>query len=247
MLSRFEALFDQDILHQKISGKKILICGSGPSLSRINFNALDYDYILTCNHFFNFSVLANSNKILFISFQPIIGKHFNKVSNYLENHPDVFVGSEENSAPFFKSSAFVNFKQKYSSRYCNYWTQDHVNGCHCIGVAGRLCYFALHFNPSVLYFAGVDGRSKDFSKDPINSFRPEVNQADWKTISGRCKDYNTVLANYLKMSEIIFNKSKAINCKIYNLGEGLDYNMASNHSSTHFPLTEDIKSKLNYE
>lgn len=242
MISRFEG-FDQSLLFDKIEGRKILVCGSGPSIKRVNFDLLDYDYIITCNNFFKYDPLFNNHKIIFTAICPVCKFDHPRFKTYLSTHEELFIGSEENNNPLFKQKGFLRLKKSNQHRYVNFWTEHHKVG-PCVGIGGRLLYFALHFNPSTLYFVGVDGCSPNVSNDPINAFRPEIGQVHTSSSSRACCQYKTLRDSHLSMCEVIHKKSQEINCKLFNLGEGLDYNISSHYSSQHFPLPEDIKKIL---
>ena len=237
MLSRYESLLPEEYLLDKIEGKKILVMGSGPSVNERNWAALDFDYIVTVSFWYNRQDLLDRSDILFTSYSNLVDLSNSKLQSYLDTH-DTIVGLEENSHSFYSTLGFKNFKKKYESRYINFWTRHHSDALY-IGLAGRLIFFILNFNPKTIYYIGVDGASNNHTQDPSNAFRPNYKLEIYPGGSGTHSTADIRKGN-LDMAKIIDLESKAKGISIYNLGEGLPYNMSGEYSKIHYPLTNDI-------
>ena len=236
MLKRFDSKLSQEYLRDKIEGKKILVMGSGPSVDSRNWTALDFDYIATVSFWYNREDLLKRSDILFTGYSNLVDLSNIKLQAYLDTH-NTIVGLEENSHAFYKTSGFKNFKTKYESRYVNYWTKHHSDALY-IGLAGRLIFFMLNFNPSTLYYIGVDGTSNNHKSDPGNAFRPNYRLEIYPGGSG-VHSVDDIKKGNLDMARIIHLESKARGTSLYNLGEGLPFNMSGEYSKVHYPLPEE--------
>jgi hypothetical protein len=241
MLARYESELNQDFFKKHIEGKKVIVVGSGPSAANVKWNNLDFDTILTVSFFYNKLDLLDPSKIKFALLSRLVNLSDSKLVNFLDS-TDCAVGFEVNPVPFYKTQAFKDFVNKYRHKYVNFWTKDHSNALH-IGTAGRCAFFAQNFNPSVLYYVGIDGVSKDYSKDPLNSFRKTVSSPIIKGGQGH-RNYDLVFKGHQDFARIAHERAKSTGGLIYNLGEGKDYNMSTAYSEKHFPLTKELKEKL---
>lgn len=237
MLSRYVSLLPEQSLREKIEGKKILVMGSGPSVDSRNWEALDFDYIATVSFWFNREDLIGRSDIIFTAYSNLIDLSNSRLQKYLDTHQTI-VGFEEKPGAFISSNKFKNFKNKYSSRYINFLTTHHTSAPY-VGLGGRLVFFILNFNPHTLYYVGVDGISPDPNSDPSNAFRkgyrPEV------VPGGKgSKSQSDIRKSHLDMAKIIHKESVSRGVNLYNLGEGLPFNMSGEYSKAHYPLTQDI-------
>ena len=132
---------------------------------------------------------------------------------------------------------FEKLPKKYKNRICGYDTVRCSNNHD--GVGGRLSYFTISWKPSDLYFIGLDGFSENMKNDPPNAFR------DWiKGSADSHYDHNQIKTSHSEFADYVYNFSKANNINIYNLGEGLRYNVLTEFSEKLFPLPKNIKNKL---
>jgi hypothetical protein len=237
MLNRYESLLPNEYLKDKIEGKKILVMGSGPSVDLRNWANLDFDYIATVSFWYNRQDLLERSDILFTAYSNLVDLSNSKLQTYLDTH-DTIVGLEENSHGFYNTSGFKNFKTKYDRKYVNFWTKHHSDAPY-IGLAGRLIFFMLNFNPSTLYYIGVDGVSNNPEQDPSNSFRMGLRSNTAKGVVG-IDDVAEIRKSHLNMAKIIDLESKSRGISLYNLGEGLPFNMSGEYSKIHYPLNEEI-------
>lgn len=236
MLTRYESLLPEGYLRSKIEGKKILVMGSGPSVDLRNWAALDFDYIVTVSFWYNRQDLLDRSDILFTAYSNLVDLSNSKLQSYLDTH-NTIVGLEENSHSFYGTSGFKNFKKKYQNKYVNFWTRHHSDALY-IGLAGRLIFFTLNFNPKTIYYIGVDGASNNHAQDPNNAFRPNYRLEIYPGGSGTHSTADIRKGN-LDMAKIIDLESKARGTSLYNLGEGLPFNMSGEYSKIYYPLPEE--------
>lgn len=245
MLQRYESLLPQQYFLDKIQGKKILVMGSGPSVLNKNWQDLDFDGIVTVSFWYNNQKLLDRDDIIFTMYSnhKDMNLYDDRLNKYLDTH-DTPVGFEVNPVPFYEGKMFKDFKLKYNHKYVNYWTKDHSNALY-IGTAGRVVFFTQNFNPSVIYYVGLDGFSPSPHNDPQNAFRTTGLEVDIATKSGQgSRNWDLVYKGHQDFARIAHTRAKSTGGLIYNLGEGEDYNMSSAYSQKHFPLTEDLKEIL---
>ena len=227
----------EDYLKDKIQGKKILVMGSGPSVDLRDWNNLDFDYIATVSFWYNREDLLNRSDIFFTAYSDLIDLSNKNLITYLDNH-DTIIGFEEADPPFYKSLQFNNFKEKYKSRYIDFGVKFRKEEKY-MGLAGRMLYFILNFNPHTIYYVGLDGVSNNPEQDPSNSFRsayrPEV-----MTRGIRSNNQLNIKNSHVLMAETLHLESKKRGTLLFNLGEGLPFNMSGGYSKMNYPLNEEI-------
>ena len=109
---------------------------------------------------------------------------------------------------------------------------------HLVSLGQASLLVTSNFLPKTLYYVGVDGTSENPSKDPENAFRPKSMHQGW--------DHTRVHSSegHLKMAKILHTHSVKNNVNLYNLGEGFDYNISTEYSKIHYPLTKEIINKI---
>ena len=229
----------ENIFLNKFTGKKILVIGSGPSVNDVNWEKLDYDYIVTTTFFYLNDKIRNLKNITHITLSEIIDFNHPNLIEFLEKNPDCTIALEPKPGrPFYYNDIWKKFEEKYKERIIMYNTQIDKKE----GAAGRLAFFVIAFNPSDLYYVGIDGYSENLDKQPKNSFRKEFSlDADGYLKQGRRKEF---VDSHIGMAKTLHEYSKLNKTKIYNLGEGFHYNCSTSYSKEHFPLPTHIKQTL---
>jgi len=120
------------------------------------------------------------------------------------------------------------------------WTKDHSNALH-VGTAGRTMFFAMNFEPAVMYYVGFDGTSPQPADDPNNAFRQHLRPEPKASGGVGSQNRLEIVKGHMNLAKIIHTKSQETGTKIYNLGEGLPYNITTTYSQEHYPLTDEIK------
>jgi len=221
-----------EIFIKKFSGKRILVMGSGPSLNERNWQNIEVDSICTTSFFYLNDEIRSLKNISHITLSEIIDFNDNRLISFLDKNTECTIALEPKPGrPFYNSDVFKRFESKYRERLVYYNTLIDKKE----GVAGRLCFFVMTFHPSELYYIGIDGKSKDHKNDPPNAFRTNIVGDTDGYVYEEFLDSHTTFAN------AIFNESKTNGVKLFNLGEGLHYNLSSNVSVENFSLPQDIR------
>ena len=240
MLDRFiasDTTLTESFYIDNIKNKNVLVIGAGPSTTQVNWENLDIDTILTTSFFYLNDKIRSLTNIKHITLTQLVNLSDPRLIEFLDKNQKCLIGFEVNSNPFYNSKAYKNFVEKYKNRVVNYWTTHHTTAL-MIGVGGRLCFFTINYLPKNLYFVGIDGTSKTPEKDPINSFRPKSMHKGYDRLN------HEQTPGILKMNEILFNYSQQNNIKIYNLGEGFNYNISTPYSKKYYPLPSHIKNQI---
>jgi hypothetical protein len=221
-----------EVFINKFAGKKILVMGSGPSLNERCWQNIEVDSICTTSFFYLNDEIRSLKNISHITLSEIIDFNDDRLISFLDENQDCTIALEPKPGrPFYNSEVFKRFESKYRERLVYYNTQIDKKE----GVAGRLCFFVMTFQPSELYYIGIDGKSKDHKNDPPNAFRTNiVGDADGYV-------YEDFLDSHKTFANAILSESKLNGARLFNLGEGLDYNLSSIVSIENFPLPNQIR------
>ena len=213
---------------KKIENKKILFLAGGPSTKDVNWENLDYDYIVSINHFFKNNKLFNE-KLILASIGGEVDLQSDDFINYVsEINPYLFF--EIHSRWFEEKIYFEQLYENYKKIGC-----FHTRFYGKLGGGHRLLLFILKLKPKVIYFAGLDGSKPMIDKN--HAFEGKKN-----TLPYGVNEENAVEV-FTQQYEIFWRYVMNLNfkSKLYNLGEGFDYNISTDFSKKHFPLTEEIK------
>lgn len=217
---------------KKFENKKILVLGGGPSTNDVDWENLDYDYIVSLNHCFK-NIKLHNDKVVLLS-----------VGAEVDLQSDSFVEyvSEFNPYLFFEiHSRWFEEKEYFKELYENYKKIGcfHTRFYGKLGGGNRLLLFILKLNPKVVYFAGLDGPVPMIEKN--HAFEGKKNTLPHGV------NVNDAVDVFMKQYELFWKYIMSFNfkSKLYNLGEGLDYNMSSKFSEKYFPLDSKIKKKIN--
>ena len=224
-------LITQDTFTNKFTGKKILVMGSGPSVNLVNWKNLDIDGIVTTSFFYLNDKIRNLLNIVHVTLTDLVDLEHPNLIEFLDKNPTCTVAFEPKSHPFYETEKYKKFIQKYKEQIIYYNTQYGKKE----GVAGRVCYFIIQFLPSYLHYVGIDGKSPNPDKDPQNSFRTQLR--------GDADGYaqKEFVESHLYFADILYQTSLETKTKIYNLGEGFEFNCSTPYSKQYFPLSEEIK------
>ena len=221
---------------KKYKDKSILLIGGGPSTIDRSWEKLKVDFIWTCNNFYDNKKL-NNKKIDLVS-----------VSNRVELNSKDFLSHIDNVDQIFFEP--IHFHEKLRSQEFNIFYNNNLDRINFFdtkfqnksGTIARLAILALLTGAKDIYIVGLDGHpwAKGFTQR--HAFRPgwkwgwderrNKPEAEWdyKVVK---KDWDDV-AIYLKKIADLYNVN------LYNLGEGLEYNMFSEYSSNNFKLPKEI-------
>lgn len=220
--------------YSKFKNKKIMIVSGGPSSKEVNWDKINYDYLWTVNEFYKNEELSRKQiDLLYLSsIVDFENQHlvesientealltFPLVTNYIQDN--VELSRIENLTSRFEENSSYNYT-RYSST---------------LGVGYKLIVLAIFSGASEIYTVGNDGF---VSKNMKHAFDGNKQSPNWYLQHGdRFQDRQFVIFwDYIKTLQDSFG------FKIYNLGEGKDYNISSSITKTHFPLTQDIHEAL---
>lgn len=226
-----------NVFTEKFHKKKILVMGSGPSVNTRNWRNIQVDGICTTSFFYLNDEIRNLSSILHITLTDIVDLTNKNLLEFLDKNDSVTIGFEPKEHLFYRSAEYTLFNERYKERIVFYNTTHGMKE----GVAGRLCYFVLSFAPSELYYVGIDGRSQDIKNDPKNAFRTYLN--------GDPDNYpfKDFMVSHEYFAKTIHEYSKLSGTRIFNLGEGLPYNLSTPFSSNNFPLSQEVLFKITKE
>lgn len=241
LIQKYNSDLPQDFFREKIEGKKILVMGSGPSVDLRNWSNLDFDYIATVSFWYNRPDLLERSDIFFTAYSALVDFSDINLLNYLDTH-DTIIGIEDYKSVYGETLHFNEFKNRYKNRYVGFQVNNKIPAKY-MGIAGRLLFFILNFNPGTLYYVGIDGVSSNPKNDPSNSFRLGLRS---NTVKGEVgiNDVEYIKESYLNMSKEIHKECNDRGISLYNLGEGLPFNMSGEYSKIHYPLTDELKNKI---
>lgn len=219
----------------KFNGKKILVLGSGPSARDRNWKNLDYDGIVTCNFFYKNDDVRKLKNITHISLGDMVDLGDERLNSFLDDNENCTISFEPKEHHFYISDEYRKFNKKYSERVVFYVVNPITSNME--GTAGRAIYFVVGWQPSDIYYVGVDG-SSTIGKDGINYFDTNLTGTRDNYELSRYKK------SYVEMANLLYKFNQDYGIKFYNLGEGLEYNMSSEVSEKLFPLTDEIKKRI---
>ena len=225
--------------YQKFKGKKIMISVGGPSGSDVNWSNLDYDYLWTVNEFYKNEIFSEKQVDL-VLFSSITDFENDKLietikkNNCLLTFPMVTNFIQEN----FDFNRLKHFTERFKDTISFNYTRYSSN----LGIGHKLIMLAIYLGASEIYSAGNDGQNsmnpnpKYFNKDLKHSFDGKKKAPNWYLKYGhRMQDRHFVI-----FWDHIKTLQESFDFKIYNLGEGKDYNVPSSITESHFPLTQEI-------
>jgi len=225
---------------EKFKGKKIMIVGGGPSTNSVNWENVDYDYLWTCNQFNRNDKLKNT-KIDLVSLAPLVDKELNngeELEIYFKENPETLAIFPIDRSGF-PVPPVLAFADKYTNQSCLYQTRYGS----VIGTMNRLIVFALLVGASTVYFVGMDGRSEvEEDGNLLHAFDGDKPIPGWwKTYGNRFQ-----VRQFVIFYDYIMSLKERLNFEFYNLGEGHKYNASTPMTQKLFPLTDELKERINY-
>ena len=229
------AVLPLDFDVSRFEGKKLLVMGSGPSTLDVNWEVLDYDYIFTCNLFYKCDKLSNKT----VQFVSLINRMFDIapfIDQQLQDRIDrdkTFIGVEpKHTAHKYDTNNFQKFLTKYQNQ-CVFFDTKFQNRA---GAAPRLAIFAAALKPKTIYVVGCDGHGNNSAP---NAFE--------KNLFGIRDHHARHVSNdsHIQFAKYFHELCTKLNIEHYNLGEGHFHNAATEVSSKLYPLTDEIKAKMN--
>ena len=144
-----ELLITKNLNFTRISGKKVLMIGGGPSTKHLNEGVLSkYDYIFSCNHFYKNKFLKNQ-KVDVVLIGDEVNLNDVDFHLYLEEFSPI-IGFEHSARRSTRD--LIRFKKNYSKTFI-YLTRYFSR----LGYVARGCVLAKCMGASHVEFVGLDG------------------------------------------------------------------------------------------
>tara|TARA_Y100000592_G_C5453652_1_gene310149 strand:- start:849 stop:1850 length:1002 start_codon:yes stop_codon:yes gene_type:complete len=215
----------------KFKNSKILIVGAGPTARNVKWNADNYDYIWSCNHYFQ-SDLLKDVKIDLVTLGGEVD--LSKDNRMLHDHI-----VENNTICCFDNNDDHHLPKRLSEKkfifenYPAFYAHLRFNARN--GAVPRLLCLATMMRPSSIDFVGMDGLRED---EQGGSTCEHSFQTD-KKWNGTV-DYHLYKRHYVMLWDYLLNVlDKDRRIKFRNLGEGFSANQSTNISKQEFPLKRD--------
>lgn len=237
---------DRRNFSDKYIGKKILVVGGGPTSVTYDWNQIDYDYIWSLNRFYQNTQLFNT-KLDLIHFGTLVPFDDVNLRNYLD-----ILGSEssiyfeanhirEDVWSYLQSSDFMSL---YGDRSDFYMTK--FKGV--MGAANRLVLLAAFMGASDVYFAGVDGFTKDNRRlhafwDSGHNNTTNVPGQHVKSGGDAVYGYDDFKEGYKHYVDYLNQIKKSIGTNFHNLGEGHESNIIGLEFAKELPLSPHLKNQ----
>jgi len=193
----------------KIKDSKVLIVGGGPSASDFDWDADDYDYIISLNHFYKSEKLKGKKvDIAFVGNE--VDTNSRDFLKYYDNN-DTLIAIEDLE---HRAEHVKNLQKKYVDR--TFLCSSRIQ-CKSLGAGPKLITFALSLGAKQVDVIGIDGVSKDYDANSVQDHAFEQNKTYDKKYS-----YEIHLHHYRTLNFYIENTFP--NQTVNNLGAGHPYN-----------------------
>ena len=213
-----ELLITNNINFQSLKGKRVLVCGAGPSLDDITSSDLQsYDYVFSCNHFYRNEILKK-NKIDVCLIGDEVDLNDDQFNNYLEEFSPAVAFEHSGRRSL---SEVIKFRNRYPKCFV-YLTRYFSR----LGYVPRALILASLANPSQLDYIGMDGFKEGHYKHCFEPGKPPptFNESD------KFKSQMKIFLNYL----------------IYDIGYSNIKDLGAEHiSNIYTEILKDIKNEKN--
>ena len=209
-----EIMYEDIPFFKELKGLKVLVIGGGPTTNEREWDPSNYDFVLSCNHFFLNEKLSNT-KVDFAHLSCECDFHREEFKNYVNKYNTIFCF--ENFAWDYEKNRVLSFKKDYPNRSI----QLRLRYDSKLGVGARLLVMATLFNPFSIDFVGIDGYKPGIKLGDDASHSFEVG----KTCSANYP-YELFHRQYYDLYQYLLSTKLKIN----NLGYGHPNNIMSKFS-----------------
>ena len=223
--------------------KKIMIAVGGPSGSDVKWDNIDYDHLWTVNEFYKNKNFAEKQVDLIL---------FSSITDFKNEQLVETIKKNESLLTFPMVTNFVhecfdfNTIRHFTEQFKDSISFNYTRCSSNLGIGHKLIILAIYLGASEIYTVGNDGQNamnpnpKYLNKDLTHAFDGKKKAPNWYLKHGhRMQDRHFVI-----FWEHIKRLQQEYGFKIYNLGEGKDYNVPSDITAEYFPLTEEMRKVL---
>jgi hypothetical protein len=223
---------------EKFKDKKIMIVCGGPSTNEVNWQAMDYDCLWTCNEYYKNSKLQNE-RVDFVTLAPIVDLESQELRKRIKR--DKTTVSFPMIQNYIYDNEDLNPVNTFTKDFPHQTSQWYTRYSSVIGTGVRMIPLAIFAGAKEIYFVGVDGRT-DMERDGrlLHSFDGDKPLPSWyKTYGSRFQvRQNVIFWEYME------SLKKRYDFSLFNLGEGKEYNSLTPGSKTLCPLPEEVKERI---
>lgn len=235
IVSNSEIIFDAPKHLEKYKDSSIVIVSGGPSSKSVNWKNIEADYIWTCNNFFKDETFKDVD-IDLITLAPKVDFVDNEeLEFYLKKGTEVAFEIERGlwDVDYEEYQKMKQFVKKHED-ICSFF---HARYRGNPGVSLRLLCYAIFLGAKDIYFVGIDGFKKNSAQ---HAFEKGKGTPNWfKTYGPRFQD-----RQFVAYWDYILRLQEQHGFNLYNLGQEHPYNVSSEISKKHFPLSEKIKKQI---
>jgi len=215
-----------------INGKTVLIVGAGPSTSAIDWKAVNYDQLWSCNHFFQNKHLGQKKVDLWVPTDEVDIISNKILAQYLAKNPS------STCCLYPTRSRDLDYLKLAKTKIPN-MTYFHTRYRSKIGIMPRLILLAIFGGAKDILFVGMDGL-------PTRSMQHAFEQNKVpKGSAAHIGAINMFKTQYVQLWDYILFSLKAKN-NLFNLGENIDSNLSADVSRSRFPLNRLYSSEFKH-
>ena len=191
-----EVMYQKNKLFSSFTNSSILVIGGGPSASKLPALREDYDYVVSCNHFFlNDSITKMGVDLAIIGDEVDISS--NRFLDYVEDSNTLFCF--ENIGRNLEE--LKNFKDKYPNRVVWAHTRYHSK----IGAVVRIISLLCNLSPRAISVIGMDGYVRDAEAEKYQHAFESVKRGSGTIESGNAEgNIEKVLRAILRILGLCF-------------------------------------------
>ncbi len=221
-----EWVYEYNDLIRSFKNSRVLILGAGGSTNKIDWEAKDYDHIISCNNFYLNEKIFNTK--LTAIYLNIDHKYpeLEQLNHYLDQYqPLIIYGGQINNSNIF----FNKYSDKIFTRFrCN--TK--------IGILPRLILCMIAWEAKEISILGMDGHNRSSRNTDSVFYRNPIQHQSTGTIESKFhNDLDKLVCAYEKQYilffDYIFNYLKT-NIIFKNPGETIKFNMLTDISKVMF-------------
>jgi hypothetical protein len=230
-----EVIYSKHKNLEKYRGKKVLLIFGGPSVNDRSWENLDVDYIWSCNQFVKNPKVAESKLDLVVLGNGLGLLEDKETQEYiLENDIQVCLEPErgDDLEEYIKASKYYGVDTDRKHFF-------HTRCRSVMGIATRIIPYAIELGAAEIYIVGFDGRHPTETEGNLmHAFESDKPIPNWYRNYGDEFQKRQFVAfwDYI----LTLQNSPDYDFKLFNLGEGLSYNVTSEISKREFPLPPEI-------